>query len=200
MYYKRTEQQVYMFDEQPQQQWHSFLEQKAIELDLTAAQTRVFLTKFEYDNWHKKKEDICDEGDVNSFNAFVSHSTKVFEKSEQSCRETPHKKPKQQMYVFDEQFKQQWYSFLEQKAIELDLTAAQTRVFLARFSYDNWNKKIEDICSENNFKNSDTFRKHSSPIFNKLKPNCPGIGRGAGNDPIARKFLLEEYKSIYFPD
>ena len=200
MYYEKTEQQVYMFDEQPQQQWHSFLEQKAIELKLTSAQTRVFITRFEYDNWRKKKEDICDEGDVNSFDAFVSRSTKVFEESEQNCREVSHKKSKQQMYVFDEQFKQQWHSFLEHKAIELDLTAAQTRVFITRFKYENWNIKIEDIWGQSEVSSIEAFKKHSTPIFNKLKPNCPGIGRGAGNDPIARKFLLEEFKSIYFSD
>lgn len=200
MCYKNTNQQVYMFDEQSKQQWHSFLEQKAIDLNLTSTQTRVFLSKFKYDNWHKNREDVGDEDDDKSFEAFVSRIKKVIEEFETSAKEIYHQKSKPQMYVFDEDFKQRWYSFLEQKAIKLGLTAAQTRVFLARFKYDSWNKKIEDICSENNFNNSDTFRKHSTPIFNKLKPSCPGIGRGAGNDSIARRCLLEEFKLIYFPN
>ena len=109
--------------------------------------------------------------------------------------------PEQQMYVFNEQFKQQWYSFLEQKAIyELGLTPTPTRVFLTRFKYDNWQKSIREIWQEADVNSRDSFVRQLTDIFKGLKPSCPDIGRGAKKFPIAKRCLLNEFKSIYCPD
>ncbi len=55
--------------------WTQFLEAKALELNLTRTQTKVFLTRFNQDNWLNRIEDIWELSDVNSCEAFVKHST-----------------------------------------------------------------------------------------------------------------------------
>lgn len=76
-----------MFDKQFDKQWNNFLTEKAIALGLTRCETSVFLTRFKYDNWLKTREDIWEESDVNGFEAFVKHSTKVFKKLKPFCPE-----------------------------------------------------------------------------------------------------------------
>jgi AAA-like domain len=58
--------------------WIQFLEAKALEFKLTPTQTRVFLTRFNQDNWLKRIEDIWESSDVNSFESFVKHSTNIY--------------------------------------------------------------------------------------------------------------------------
>jgi hypothetical protein len=58
--------------------WTKFLEAKALQFQLTPTQTRVFLTRFDRDNWLKKIEDIWESSDVNSFESFVKHSTNIY--------------------------------------------------------------------------------------------------------------------------
>ena len=95
--------------------------------------------------------------------------------------------------MFGNQFnKQQWNSFLEEKAIELKLTKAQSRVFITRFKHDNWHKKIEDVWSESEVNSSEAFVAHSTKVYQKLRPGCPEIGQGAGNFLIAREYLLNQ--------
>ena len=74
-----------MFDEHFKQQWSNFLEQKAIDLKFTPSPTRVFLTRFKYDNWLKKREDIWQESDVNGFETFIRHLTNIFKALKPSC-------------------------------------------------------------------------------------------------------------------
>ena len=109
-----------------------------------------------------------------------------------------YKKPEQPVYMFDEQFKQQWYSFLEQKADNLELNPAPTRVFLTRFKYSNWQKSRGEIWQEADVNSSDAFIRQLTNVFAELKQSCPEIGPGAGNFPIAKRYLLEEFRSIYF--
>ena len=58
--------------------WENFLLEKALEKKLTKTKTRVFLTRFKRENWSKKIEDIWQQSDVNSFEAFVRHSTDIY--------------------------------------------------------------------------------------------------------------------------
>ena len=96
--------------------------------------------------------------------------------------------------MFDKQFDEQWNRFLEYKAIELKLTAAQTRVFITRFSHSNWLKTREDIWQESDVNSFDAFVSHSTKVFRGLRAYCDGIGDGAGNFPIARDYLLKEFR------
>ncbi|HHP7229949.1 MAG TPA: AAA-like domain-containing protein [Xenococcaceae cyanobacterium] len=67
--------------------WHTFLERKALELKLTPSQTRVFLIRFDQKNWLNKIEDIWQLSDVNSFEAFVKHSTNIYKILKPYCPE-----------------------------------------------------------------------------------------------------------------
>ena len=68
----------YIFDERFKKRWYSYLAQKALEFKFTPSQTRVFLTRFNYDNWLKTIEDIWQYSNVNSFESFVKHSTNLY--------------------------------------------------------------------------------------------------------------------------
>jgi hypothetical protein len=59
-------------------QWNAFLKHQALKFQLTPTQTRVFLTRFDRDNWLKKIEYIWELSDVNSFESFVKHSTNIY--------------------------------------------------------------------------------------------------------------------------
>ena len=98
--------------------------------------------------------------------------------------------------MFDEQFDKQWNIFLEDKAIALELSPSQTRVFITRFKHDNWLKTREDIWQEGDVNSFESFVRHLTNVFKELKPFCPGIGKGAGNFFIARDCLLKEFSSF----
>ena len=75
-----------MFDKQFEKQWNNFLKKKAIEeLELNPCPTSVFLTRFEYKNWLKTREEIWQESDANSFEAFVKQLTHVFKQLKPFC-------------------------------------------------------------------------------------------------------------------
>ena len=97
--------------------------------------------------------------------------------------------------MFDNKFDKQWNIFLEEKAIALKLTASQTRVFITRFERANWQNRIEDIWQLSDVNSFESFVKHSTNIYKILKPDCPEIGKGAGNFSIVRDWLLAEFKS-----
>jgi len=86
----------YIFDESFKKQWHSLLKQKTIEFKFTPSQTRVFLTRFNYDNWLKTIEDIWQASEVNSFESFVKHSTNIYKILEDYC---PESKGRQQKFT-----------------------------------------------------------------------------------------------------
>jgi hypothetical protein len=65
--------------------WTRFLEAKALEFKLTPTQTRVFLTRFNQNNWLKRIEDIWESSDVNSFESFVKHSTNIYKTFKPYC-------------------------------------------------------------------------------------------------------------------
>ena len=67
--------------------WNNFLEAKALELKLTPTQTRVFLTRFAQNNWLYRIEDIWQLSDVNSFESFVRHSTRIYRRFRPYCPE-----------------------------------------------------------------------------------------------------------------
>ena len=97
--------------------------------------------------------------------------------------------------MFNKQFDNQWHDFLNEKAIALNLTASQTRVFTTRFERENWLKRIEDIWQTSDVNSFESFVKHSTNIYKILKPDCPEISKGAGNFSIVRDWLLTEFKS-----
>ena len=96
-------------------------------------------------------------------------------------------------YIFDEQFKRQWKSFLEQKAIEFKFTPSQTRVFLTRFNYDLWLKTVEDIWQFSNVNSFESFVKHSTNIYKILEAFCPEIKGYQQKFIIIRDWLLKEF-------
>ena len=65
--------------------WNNFLRDKALERNLTRSETRVFLTRFDYDNWLERIEDIWYLSDVNSFESFTKHSTNIYQKFSSEC-------------------------------------------------------------------------------------------------------------------
>lgn len=65
--------------------WNNFLHQKALEVKLTPSQTRVFLTRFNRDNWLDKIEDIWEQSEVLSFESFVKHSTNIYKIFSSKC-------------------------------------------------------------------------------------------------------------------
>ena len=67
--------------------WNNFIRQKALEYKLTPCQTRVFITRFNRDNWLNKIEDIWQQSDVNSFESFVKHSTHIYKILKPDCPE-----------------------------------------------------------------------------------------------------------------
>ena len=67
--------------------WKEFLIIKALELKLTPTQTRVFLVRFDRDNWLKRIEDVWESSEVNSFEAFVKHSTNIYKVTKPYCPE-----------------------------------------------------------------------------------------------------------------
>lgn len=90
---------------------------------------------------------------------------------------------------------QNWNNFLQQKALETKFTRCQTSVFITRFTPDNWSSKIEDIWQLSNVNSFEAFVKHSTDIYKAIKPHCPEISKGAGNFPVVRDWLLEEFTS-----
>ena len=76
-----------MFDKKFDKRWNSFLEKKAVELGLKRCPTSVFQTRFKYNNWLKTREDIWQESDANSSDAFVKQLTHVFKKLTPFCPE-----------------------------------------------------------------------------------------------------------------
>jgi len=67
--------------------WNDFLKSKALKAKMTPSQTRVFLTRFNQDNWLDKIEDIWQQSDVNSFESFVKHSTNIYKILKSNCPE-----------------------------------------------------------------------------------------------------------------
>ena len=67
--------------------WNNFIKQKALEYKLTPCQTRVFITRFNRDNWLSRIEDIWEQSDVNSREVFVRHSTNIYKKLKSDCPE-----------------------------------------------------------------------------------------------------------------
>ena len=97
-------------------------------------------------------------------------------------------------YVFNEQFKKQWHSFLEQKAIkELKLTPCETKVFLTRLDYDNWLKTVEDIWHLSDVNGYEAFVKHSTKMYKKISHSFPEIVNHQHKFTIVRNLLLEEF-------
>lgn len=88
-----------------------------------------------------------------------------------------------------------WNNFLKQKALEAELTRSQTRVFITRFTQDNWLHKIEDIWQLSDVNSFESFVKHSTAVYQAIKPYCPEISKGAGNFSVVRDWLLEEFTS-----
>jgi hypothetical protein len=89
-----------------------------------------------------------------------------------------------------------WTQFLEAKALELNLTRTQTRVFLTRFNQDNWSNRIEDIWQSSDVNSFESFVKHSTNIYKIFKPYCPDLSQGAGNFTIVRDWLLTEFEKF----
>ena len=87
-----------------------------------------------------------------------------------------------------------WQKFLITKALELELSRTQTIVFLSRFDRDNWLKKIKDISEATDVNSFEAFVKHSTKIYQAIKPYCPEISQGAGNFSIVKDWLLAEYQ------
>lgn len=69
------------------EEWHNFIQQKALETKLTRCQTSVFITRFTQDNWLSKIEDIWQLSNVNSCEAFVKHSTNIYKAIKPHCPE-----------------------------------------------------------------------------------------------------------------
>ncbi len=67
--------------------WNNYLKDKALEKELTRSETRVFLTRFDHNNWLKRIEDIWYLSDVNSFESFNRHSTNIYQKFKSECSE-----------------------------------------------------------------------------------------------------------------
>lgn len=65
--------------------WNNFLKKKALEVGLTRSEARVFFTRFNYDNWLERIEDIWHLSDVNSFESFTRHSTNIYRKFRSEC-------------------------------------------------------------------------------------------------------------------
>lgn len=65
--------------------WNNFLQQAAINKGLTRSETRVFLTRFDYENWLERIEDIWQSSDVNSFESFNRHSSNIYRKFRAEC-------------------------------------------------------------------------------------------------------------------
>ena len=86
-----------------------------------------------------------------------------------------------------------WENFLLEKALEKKLTTAQTRVFLTRFKQENWSGKIKDIWEPSDVNSPEVFTAHSTKVYRSFRDECPNLGQGAGNFPILRDFLLNEF-------
>ncbi len=69
------------------EEWHNFLEQKALEVKLTRCETSVFITRFTKDNWLDKIEDVWAKSIVNSCEAFVVHSRRIYKAFKPYCPE-----------------------------------------------------------------------------------------------------------------
>lgn len=67
--------------------WNNFLQMEALEHKLTPAQTRAFLTRFKQENWLSRIEEIWQQSDVNSLEAFVKHSTEIYRAYKDECPE-----------------------------------------------------------------------------------------------------------------
>ncbi|MEM7591080.1 MAG: AAA-like domain-containing protein [Cyanobacteria bacterium P01_A01_bin.83] len=86
-----------------------------------------------------------------------------------------------------------WSNFLLQKALEKKLTKAQTRVFLTKFKQENWSKKIIDSWSQSDVNSPEVFTSHLTKVYRSFRDECPNLGQGAGNFPILRDFLRDEF-------
>ena len=100
------------------------------------------------------------------------------------------------MTLFQKPNKIDWNSFLEMKALEYQLTKAQTRVFLTRFKQENWESKIEDIWQPSDVNSCVSFVRHSTDIYQAFKDYCPAISKGAGNFVALRSCLLQEFEHL----
>ena len=89
-----------------------------------------------------------------------------------------------------------WENFLVAKALEKGFTPAPTRVFSTRFKRENWEKRIDDIYMQADVNSPDAFKKQLTDINIAFKDKCPQFSKGAGNFPILRKYLLEEFSSV----
>ena len=86
-----------------------------------------------------------------------------------------------------------WNQFLEQEALDKNLTRSETRVFLTRFEHHNWLERIEDIWHFSDVNSFESFNRHSSNIYRKFRADCPELGMGAGNFIILRDRLLASF-------
>ena len=86
-----------------------------------------------------------------------------------------------------------WENFLLAKALEKKFTPAPTRVFLTRFKQKNWSRKIKDIWSQSDVNSPEVFTRHLTKVYLSFKEECPNLGQGAGNFPILRDFLRDEF-------
>lgn len=69
-------------------EWNNFLRLKALKVKLTKTETRVFLVRFNQDNWLKRIEDIYQQADI-TFESFVRHSTNIYQKFQFNCPDCP---------------------------------------------------------------------------------------------------------------
>ncbi|MEM8674319.1 MAG: AAA-like domain-containing protein [Cyanobacteria bacterium P01_G01_bin.67] len=86
-----------------------------------------------------------------------------------------------------------WKNFLEMKAIKYKLTPSQTRVFLTRFKRDNWLSRIEDVWQQSDVNSFEAFVSHSTKVYRAFNNYCPELSKGAGNFPVLRDCLLDEF-------
>ncbi|GAB4535775.1 MAG: hypothetical protein Tsb0014_23050 [Pleurocapsa sp.] len=97
----------------------------------------------------------------------------------------------------------QWNIFLEERALQFNLTNTQTSVFLTRFNRQNWLKRIEDIWQLAEVASFESFVRHLTNIYKVFKTQENGCRellnrQGAGSFPILRDWLLKEFqKSEY---
>ena len=86
-----------------------------------------------------------------------------------------------------------WENFLEAKALEKGFTPAPTRVFLTRFKRKNRLSKIKDIWEQADVNSHEVFMAHATKVYRSFRDECPNLGQGAGNFPILRDFLRNEF-------
>jgi len=103
--------------------------------------------------------------------------------------------------MFDNQFDTPWDIFLDKKALSFRLTNCESKVFITRFRKKNWLSKIEDIWQQSGVNGFEAFVKHSTSIYQKIEPYCPGIGGlGPGKFMIVRDWLIAEFEETRPPE